>query len=61
MECKVINTYQSTVDEIDLIETLWNVKSVNTPMYVSMLSDLIETLWNVKKIKCQLNLEELEI
>ena len=26
VECKVIDTYQSTVDEIDLIETLWNVK-----------------------------------
>ena len=48
VECKVIDTYQSTVDEIDLIETLWNVKSKLKSIYSSSNIDLIETLWNVK-------------
>ena len=34
---------------MDLIETLWNVKSDKTNKEYIFVQDLIETLWNVKK------------
>ena len=36
---------------MDLIETLWNVKTINANKKIShSINDLIETLWNVKYI-----------
>ena len=44
-----------------LIETLWNVKSVNAVLHDGVNFVLIETLWNVKKIGTDYNFEEISI
>ena len=39
---------ERTEEGRDLIETLWNVKEIEKPELIRVISDLIETLWNVK-------------
>ena len=48
VECKV-KIFNYTLSIIaDLIDTLWNVKSLSTYRSMIVLADLIDTLWNVK-------------
>ena len=39
---------ERTEEGRDLIETLWNVKSLSPYLMFPIIQDLIETLWNVK-------------
>ena len=48
MECKGSTDIQSGIRCIVLIETLWNVKKIDTKNVKSAVNVLIETLWNVK-------------
>ena len=51
VECKgeLLNTVAR--GEVDLIDTLWNVKGLGTIKSMSYMQDLIDTLWNVKLVK----------
>ena len=48
VECKVFLLIRFNSIYCDLIETLWNVKNVQSRTTSSAQPDLIETLWNVK-------------
>ena len=48
VECKEKNLHTEKDLHIVLIETLWNVKKIDTKNVKSAVNVLIETLWNVK-------------
>ena len=50
MECKGASCITLSFSFCDLIETLWNVKTVFHTSPAESTVDLIETLWNVKDI-----------
>ena len=48
VECKDKIVFNSKNRILDLIDTLWNVKSLVLLVVRTVLGDLIDTLWNVK-------------
>ena len=48
MECKVKDNLVGFLRPLDLIDTLWNVKSNLIADLQNIPVDLIDTLWNVK-------------
>ena len=47
VECKFIYNQGQQIQQIELIETLWNVNYINPFLQDCLKSELIETLWNV--------------
>ena len=50
VECKSV-TYEKEYEEnMELIETLWNVNKKDTVAKLATALELIETLWNVNRL-----------
>ena len=47
MECKCGFTTENFYRSSELIETLWNVNTILTTLFIGTVPELIETLWNV--------------
>ena len=54
VECKAVLVQMYPELKSDLIDTLWNVKSVESETKEETMEDLIDTLWNVKLFSDQL-------
>ena len=48
VECKEQTDIINSIQCLDLIDTLWNVKAIGREWFDNNYDDLIDTLWNVK-------------
>ena len=51
MECKGKNEIYTFLSGLEIIETYWNVKSLDYPQEIKSVVEIIETYWNVKCVK----------
>ena len=51
MECKWLSRRGRQSYKVELIDTLWNVNTIDVSLVVVRTRELIDTLWNVNKIR----------